>query len=712
MFIPWQLWEAVSVPSNPRNLKAASEGEGRVAVCVDEGPLLPLVELGVLLAGMCIVPIDPCEPAGRFCSVVMDSEPTVIVAKDSATRSLIQQHLAEVVDLKLPKACHVVVAQELLQLEPKWTWSEVLSIHLFVQEFERVMATCIIFQLYIWRRSNQFVWWSKGTAPICRPQDCLERLGLLVREVPKLRVVLASSWRNDEALFMEALQQLASYQVVIHGTTPTSESRSRLDEICTWLEVNAKNVEAFVVLDDDQLLCGDVPGAAISHIFFTSGSTGRPKGCVVSHGALRSYCLAKTATYGVHETSVILVASAHTFDPSLGDFMSTWAAGGVVALGVALDAVTVGQQGVSWGFGIAKTATQMGFGAANAALRFTGDVGGPAAQVVTGSVEQVLNFAHGCTNLGQDLAHGITQASLSTAKFSLSAAGAQEGELLRLALGDEAAESIMMVLEMVRRFCTPLAGVSTSDLFLAAQAWAAVQQARRLEILQQGKRGLFGGHRSVGSAQVLDAQHAMALSNFTTSIILGDDLVSRLSLTTVQDLREACLRLNNPQAFELPVTLQTASVQAMATRGGEDDMARLAAAHTQIMAGAKGTENRLFPAGRLMFLRKAQIPSAESHYVALEGLGMILEAWAGHEALTLVNTYGVTECCVYNAFRLMHSEDLPSLVGLPLPGNQLLLLPQDPQGSKLNCDCFEPEIRHCAASLNQTLGPGCWQPTA
>lgn len=28
--------------------------------------------------------------------------------------------------------------------------------------------------------------------------------------------------------------------------------------------------------------------------------------------------------------------------------------------GVAMDAVTVGQQGVTWGFGIAKTATQMG----------------------------------------------------------------------------------------------------------------------------------------------------------------------------------------------------------------------------------------------------------------------------------------------------------------------------------------------------------------
>ena len=62
----------------------------------------------------------------------------------------------------------------------------------------------------------------------------------------------------------------------------------------------------------------------------------------------------------------------------------------------------------------------------------------------------------------EDLAHGITQASLHTVKLSLSAAGAQEGELLRLALGDEAAEAVILVLQMVRRFCEPLTGVSSS----------------------------------------------------------------------------------------------------------------------------------------------------------------------------------------------------------------------------------------------------------
>lgn len=35
-------------------------------------------------------------------------------------------------------------------------------------------------------------------------------------------------------------------------------------------------------------------------------------------------------------------------------------------------------------------------------------------------------------------------------------------------------------------FCAPLEGVSTSDLFLAARAWAAVQQAKRYEVLQRG----------------------------------------------------------------------------------------------------------------------------------------------------------------------------------------------------------------------------------
>ncbi|CAE7947645.1 tycA, partial [Symbiodinium sp. KB8] len=70
----------------------------------------------------------------------------------------------------------------------------------------------------------------------------------------------------------------------------------------------------------------------ISHIFFTSGSTGRPKGCMCSFHNLVTYCLAKNTIHQVDSSSIVLVASAHTFDPSLGDFFATWVAGATVAL--------------------------------------------------------------------------------------------------------------------------------------------------------------------------------------------------------------------------------------------------------------------------------------------------------------------------------------------------------------------------------------------
>lgn len=198
-----EVWQAaISCAEKLKALPETSQG-CHVAICIDEGPALPLVELGVLLAAMCIVPLDACEPTGRFVSVVADSEPAVIVAKDSSNRSSIQQHLAS--DL-LPgrRQTAVLLAAELL-------------------------------------------------------------------------------------------------------------------EVCE--------------------LCAEVPsnGSAISHIFFTSGSTGRPKGCVVKHEALESYCRAKNAAYHVESDATVLVASAFTFDPSLGDFMATWSIGACVALGPRAD---------------------------------------------------------------------------------------------------------------------------------------------------------------------------------------------------------------------------------------------------------------------------------------------------------------------------------------------------------------------------------------
>ena len=70
----------------------------------------------------------------------------------------------------------------------------------------------------------------------------------------------------------------------------------------------------------------------ISHVFFTSGSTGTPKGCVATRGALAWFAAGKRETHRLDASSVVLVASPHVFDPSLGDVYASLAAGGCVAL--------------------------------------------------------------------------------------------------------------------------------------------------------------------------------------------------------------------------------------------------------------------------------------------------------------------------------------------------------------------------------------------
>jgi acyl-coenzyme A synthetase/AMP-(fatty) acid ligase len=72
--------------------------------------------------------------------------------------------------------------------------------------------------------------------------------------------------------------------------------------------------------------------AETSHIFFTSGSTGRPKGCIIHRDSLLSYCEAKNKTHQIDNKSIVFVASPHTFDPSLGDYMATLCAGGTIAI--------------------------------------------------------------------------------------------------------------------------------------------------------------------------------------------------------------------------------------------------------------------------------------------------------------------------------------------------------------------------------------------
>jgi len=78
---------------------------------------------------------------------------------------------------------------------------------------------------------------------------------------------------------------------------------------------------------ESETSAGRRSSACWSHIFYTSGSTGAPKGCPVSHAALLSFARAKNSVHRVTSASRVFLASAHTFDVSLGDVVATLTAG-------------------------------------------------------------------------------------------------------------------------------------------------------------------------------------------------------------------------------------------------------------------------------------------------------------------------------------------------------------------------------------------------
>lgn len=467
-------------------------------------------------------------------------------------------------------------------------------------------------------------------------------------------------------------------------------------------------------------------------------------------------------------------------------------------LGIAHDAVSMGERGVSFGFNLARQATNMGFGIAASCLKRPAELmdqamGPNAVSQGLQGVGMVVDIAHKATIAGQDVSLCITQASLGITKVGLKAAGAREGELLRLMVGDEAAETIIAVEALVRSFAGPLAGVPVAHAMEAARAWGVLQQAGsplvggaevaelpehserwvryaaatlgatwlaglvegfsisavararaagmqnggpgeqalacagiegHVEVLafEQSQLGLFkpgylvavdyeheqvvvalrgtssvadvladlvckpvaltlGGHEglahegmlraaqrldaalaalverglerlrlssdlrgpprvlvtghSLGAGvaalvtalwrdsgrfpgvsvrciafacpQILDADLAASLSNHTTSIIAGDDLVPRLSLATATDLRSAMLLLSNPADHGLDPSLHMRHVFASADRGEANHLADV---YLTIRQAACTAPNRLFPPGRLIHLVSGRAPQA------------------------------------------------------------------------------------------------------
>eukprot|EP00933_Yihiella_yeosuensis_P033678 TRINITY_DN27334_c0_g1_i1.p1 TRINITY_DN27334_c0_g1~~TRINITY_DN27334_c0_g1_i1.p1 ORF type:complete len:574 (+),score=114.17 TRINITY_DN27334_c0_g1_i1:40-1761(+) len=191
-------------------------------------------------------------------------------------------------------------------------------------------------------------------------------------------------------------------------------------------------------------------------------------------------CSMSVATVGTAE-----VGSTEEVQPRRGDSSAGYGdvpTRSVSKRDIALDAVSIGINGASWGFGIAKWATDAGFNIASTAVKGSAGLIEKAAgenAISSGlhGVNGVVAAAHTSTRFFQDVAETITHASLTATKAGLEASGGKSGGLLRMTIGEDYAEAVMAVEAMVRRFSGPMSGVPMAKLLPAVNAWSAMQQA-------------------------------------------------------------------------------------------------------------------------------------------------------------------------------------------------------------------------------------------
>eukprot|EP00041_Stephanoeca_diplocostata_P037491 m.1421675 g.1421675 ORF g.1421675 m.1421675 type:complete len:457 (-) comp25047_c0_seq38:5594-6964(-) len=102
-------------------------------------------------------------------------------------------------------------------------------------------------------------------------------------------------------------------------------------------EESPENLPPLVAADIDDVIAAAhqhnhaVP-EAFGHVVYTSGTTGQPKGILATHAAMHAYTLNKIWTHNIDTNSRVLLVSALTWDPALGDVLSTLCSGATLCL--------------------------------------------------------------------------------------------------------------------------------------------------------------------------------------------------------------------------------------------------------------------------------------------------------------------------------------------------------------------------------------------
>lgn len=125
-------------------------------------------------------------------------------------------------------------------------------------------------------------------------------------------------------------------------------------------------------------------------------------------------------------------------------------------LGLAADTIDAADGGVTLGFGIARKATNFGFGCARFVLNNIPGLGEGDGNPVSGGLHGIVGAAEAITHFSQDFGQGVTQVCLRGVNLGLDAAGAERGTLalkgLEKVIGEEEAGACVLVIKAAREF--------------------------------------------------------------------------------------------------------------------------------------------------------------------------------------------------------------------------------------------------------------------
>lgn len=144
----------------------------------------------------------------------------------------------------------------------------------------------------------------------------------------------SSGQGGADSMVLVEVESIEGYSMGADGIITPPVMPSTLEELEEAAEAAAAAVAAAAahVSIDEVVPVNFALPSKLCHIVFTSGSTGAAKGVMTEHRALYTYGTAKNAFHGIGPTSRVLMASAITWDPSIGDVYPTLMVGGTLCI--------------------------------------------------------------------------------------------------------------------------------------------------------------------------------------------------------------------------------------------------------------------------------------------------------------------------------------------------------------------------------------------